>query len=115
MTDWELLENISSRLDKVDTRFDLIDKRFDSVDKRFDLVDKRFDLVDKRFNLVEGQLKENTDIIHALCHRTEEIDAKYDGLAVNVQKAFARIEAKIDILSHRISAADGEIQLLKAK
>ena len=34
----------------------------------------------KDMSEVKGQLKENTDLIKALMHRTEELDAKYDGL-----------------------------------
>lgn len=64
---------------------------------------------------LKEQLSETNGIVKALIHRTEELDAKYDCLLNTTasKEAIDRIETKIDILTHRILAQDGEIQLLK--
>ena len=68
---------------------------------------------------LQEQMKETNDLVRALLHRTEELDAKYDSLLHSVAtKDFVKdlmepIEIKIDVLSHRVLAQDGEIQLLK--
>jgi hypothetical protein len=79
------------------------------------LVLQELKQISTRLNNLEGQTKENTDYIKALMHCTEELDAKFDGLLSTTasKDAIERIETKIDILSHRILAQDGEIQLLK--
>lgn len=68
-----------------------------------------------RLENVEGQLMETNGILKALMHNTEELNAKYDGL-LNItasKESIDRLETKIDILTHRVLAQDGEIQLLK--
>jgi predicted nuclease with TOPRIM domain len=79
------------------------------------LVLNEFGQIREEMSAVRGQLDENTQFIKALIHRTEELEAKYEGLLhVTASKEIVeRIEIKIDILSHRILALDGEIQLLK--
>lgn len=73
------------------------------------------DRLETKVDAMDGQLRENTDYIKSLLHRTEELDAKFDGVLHNTasKDAVARVETKIDILSHRIIAQDGELQLLK--
>ncbi len=60
---------------------------------------------------IKIQLDENTRIAKALLHRTEELDAKFDGLllATATKESIARLEAKmaskedIDRLAHDVN------------
>lgn len=60
---------------------------------------------------VKSQLDENTRIINVLLHRTEELDAKFDGLLLTTatKESIARLEAKmatkedIDRLAHDVN------------
>lgn len=76
-------------------------------------------LVLEKLNNLDGQMKETNDFVRVLLHRTEELDAKYDSLLHTVAtKDFVKatiepLEIKIDVLTHRVLAQDGEIQLLK--
>lgn len=72
-------------------------------------------IVLEKLGALESQMQETNGFVKALMHRTEEIDAKYDALlnSTVTRDALARIETKVDILSHRVLAQDGEIQLLK--
>ncbi|MEN6566100.1 MAG: hypothetical protein ABFC57_07340 [Veillonellales bacterium] len=78
-------------------------------------INTRLNGLDNRLENVEGQLGETNGIVKALMHRTEELDAKFDGLlhTTATKDAVERVETKIDILTHRVIAQDGEIQLLK--
>lgn len=79
------------------------------------LVLEKLTSLDTRLGDVEGQLSETNEIVKALMHNTEELNAKYDGL-LNItasKESIDRLETKIDILTHRVLAQDGEIQLLK--
>lgn len=76
-----------------------------------------------------AQTQENTDMIKALLHRTEELDAKYDGFlhTTATKESVERLEAKIDkvlaaqltqgesinILAMRQLQAESEIAALK--
>ena len=93
----EKFEKIDQRFEKMDQRFEKMDQRFDQMDQRFDHMDQRFDQMDQRFDRLESQVQnntaaiealqgqtiENTDMIKALVHRVDELDAKFDGLLVN--------------------------------
>ena len=74
---------------------------------------------------VKGQLNENTQIIKALLHRTEELDAKFDGLLTTAvtKEAIANLatkedienmNAKIDTLNTRLFYQETELTKLKA-
>lgn len=69
----------------------------------------------KQEMVTKSDMAENTAILRALENRTDIISAEIEGLkhATVSKAAFDRVETKIDILSHRISAQDGEIRLLK--
>ena len=78
--------------------------------------------METRVDGIETQLKETNGFVQALIHRTDELDAKFDGLLTKtatvtaveeIKIVLARTEKKIDILSHRVAAQDGEIELLK--
>lgn len=79
------------------------------------LVLEKLTSLDTRLGNAEGQLSETNKIVKALMHNSEELNAKYDGL-LNItagKESIDRLETKIDILTHRVLAQDGEIQLLK--
>lgn len=85
--------------------------------------------LNRRLNNVEGQLGENSAYIKALLHRSEELDAKFDGLlnstatqeslAVlaskrDIAELDAKINVKFEILNDRIYNNETDIKLLKA-
>ena len=47
---------------------------------------------------MDGQLRENTDYIKSLLHRTEELDAKFDGILHTTasKDAIKALDTKID-------------------
>ena len=86
----ELVDFLGEKFEKIDQRFEKIDQRFDQMDQRFDQMDQRFDCLEFQvqnntaaIEALQGQTKENTDMIKALVHRVDELDAKFDGLLVN--------------------------------
>ena len=54
-----------------------------------------------RLDNLEGQVKENTDFIKAVLHRTDELDAKFDGLlhTTLTKDAICHLATKEDIVS----------------
>lgn len=67
-----------------------------------------------------AQTQENTDMIKALMHRTDEMEAKIDGLTVNMAKGFERVEQtqktqgeSINILAMRQLQTESEVAALK--
>jgi len=71
------------------------------------------------------QQNENTDYIKALLHRTEELDAKFDGLlhntvtkdalaALATKEDISKLDAKFDILNTRLFHQEAELYQLKA-
>lgn len=86
----ELVDFLGEKFEKIDQRFEKIDQRFDQMDQRFDQMDQRFDRLESQvqnntaaIEALQGQTIENTDMIKALVHRVDELDAKFDGLLVN--------------------------------
>lgn len=73
----EELKPINARLDRIETRLDRIEPRLDKIETRLD-------------NL-EGQVKENTNFISVLLHRTEEIDAQLHALSSTVDKLCGQV------------------------
>lgn len=71
---------------------------------------------------IEIQLTENTQIIKALMHRTEELDAKFGGLMHNTvtKEALDKLATKKDIavqfevINSRLFQNEVEVQRLKA-
>nr|WP_092074244.1 hypothetical protein [Dendrosporobacter quercicolus]NSL49145.1 hypothetical protein [Dendrosporobacter quercicolus DSM 1736]SDM85332.1 hypothetical protein SAMN04488502_10820 [Dendrosporobacter quercicolus] len=82
-----------------------------------------------RLTNVEGQIGENSAYIKAVLHRSEELDAKFDGLlnttatqeslAVlaskrDIAELDAKINVKFELLNARIFNNETDIKLLKA-
>ncbi|BBB91601.1 MAG TPA: hypothetical protein PKA28_13550 [Methylomusa anaerophila] len=99
------LDRMDTRLDSMDTRLDAVDNRLDSMDTRLDAIDSRLDTVDNRLDNLEGQQTENNRFIQVLLHRTEELDAKFDGLlhTTATKEALNRLEVKIDRIAGDVS------------
>jgi len=96
----ELRELNELNFARIDERFKRVDIRFDAVDTRFDAVDARFDAMESRLAAVERRLDARMDGIEA---RMDKIEARMGGfeeklaaLAIQMEKGFAGLEAKID-------------------
>ena len=103
----ELRELNELNFARIDERFKRVDIRFDAVDTRFDAVDARFDAMEGRLAAVERRLDARMDGIEArmgkIEARMDKIEARMDGfeaklaaLAIQMEKGFAGLEAKID-------------------
>lgn len=105
MTDRELLE--------------LLLKKFSGVEEQLSGIDKRLSNVESNMATkadIEQIIGEQQKDIKAMLELTnKKLDAKSDELLHNTaaKDSAERIETKIDILTHRVLAQDGEIQLLK--
>ena len=69
----------------------------------------------ERIDNLEGQTRENTDIIKAVQHNTEVLNAKVDGLTVNTanKESIANLDAKFDVLNNRLFQQEADLQRLK--
>ncbi|BBB92638.1 MAG TPA: hypothetical protein PKA28_03585 [Methylomusa anaerophila] len=66
------------------------------ITQRLDRMESDITDLKTTVNNIEGQQAENTQYIKALVHRTEELDAKFDGLLVSTatKENIARLEAQ---------------------
>ena len=79
----ELVDFLGEKFEKMDQRFDQMDQRFDQMDQGFDRLEFQVQNNTAAIEALQGQTTENTDMIKALVHRVDELDAKFDGLLVN--------------------------------
>lgn len=88
-------------------------------------INQRLNSLETKVDNIEGQQNENSEILRALLHRTEEIDAKMDGLAINTasKEALTGLASKEDIadindhlkaLNERLFHQEAAISHLKA-
>ncbi|MDF2500968.1 MAG: hypothetical protein K0Q77_1682 [Anaerosporomusa subterranea] len=74
---------------------------------------------------VKGQLDENTQFIKILLHRTEELDAKFDGLLhttvtkdtlanLATKEDIAALDSKFEVLNSRLFRQEAELVRIKA-
>lgn len=70
---------------------------FEGQDKLFEVQNQMLNRLDN----IEGQVKESNGFIQALLHRTDELDAKFDGLlhATLTKDAISHLATKEDISS----------------
>lgn len=77
-----------------------------------------------RLDNLEGQMQENTDFVKALLHRTDELDAKFDGLLhatltkdaishLATKEDIASLDVKIEALNVRLFHQEAELCRLK--
>ncbi len=116
------MASLDARMGKLEMRMDGLELRMSNLEMRMDGLETRMSSLETRVDGIETQLKETNGFVQALIHRTDELDAKFDGLLTKtatvaaveeIKIVSARMEKKIDILSHRVAAQDGEIELLK--
>ena len=93
---------------------------FTTVDQ---LAEGQKQILDRLDNL-EGQVRENTDFIKAVLHRTDELDAKFDGLLhttltkdaishLATKDDVASLDVKIEALNVRLFHQEAELCRLK--
>ena len=105
----EKLGGFETRFDNLETRFDNLEKRFDNLETRFDNLEVRMGKVETRLDNLEEQMSETNGLVKALMHRTEELDAKFDGLLLNTasKDAVERIEETVNRIA-AIQTTQGE-------
>ncbi len=108
--------NLESRFDNLEGRFDTLEGRFDALEDRFTTLEGRFDTIEGRFDNLEGQVRENTDLLKAIQHNTEVLNAKVEALTLTTasKDSAARLDAKFEVLNARLFQQEVEIHQLKA-
>ena len=103
------LDRVEERLDKVEERLGSLEARMDKVETRLDGLDLQMGKVETRLGNLEEQMSETNGIVKALMHRTEELDAKFDGLLLKTasKEAVERIEETVNRIA-AIQATQGE-------
>jgi len=63
---------------------------------------------------IKGQLNENTEMIKALVHWTEELDAKYENLlhSTATKDSIVNLDSKFDLLNDRLFQQEAKILTL---
>ena len=107
---------LEGRFDNLEGRFDTLEGRFDALEDRFTTLEGRFDTIEVRFDTLEGQVRENTDLLKAIQHNTEVLNAKVEALTLTTasKDAVARLDAKFEVLNARLFQQEVEIHQLKA-
>lgn len=109
MSNEEFQRLVLEKLGVFDTRFDNLEKRFDNMEARFDNLEARMSKVETRLDNLEEQMSETNGLVKALMHRTEELDAKFDGLLLNTasKEAVECIEETVNRIA-AIQTTQGE-------
>ena len=109
-------DTLEGRFDNLEGRFDTLEGRFDALEDRFTTLEGRFDTIEGRFDNLEGQVRENTDLLKAIQHNTEVLNAKLEALTLTTasKDAVARLDAKFEVLNARLFQQEVEIHQLKA-
>ena len=109
MSNEEFQRLVLEKLGGFETRFDNLEKRFDNLETRFDNLEVRMGKVETRLDNLEEQMSETNGLVKALMHRTEELDAKFDGLLLKTasKDAVERIEETVNRIA-AIQTTQGE-------
>ena len=101
-------DKLENRVGNLESRFDTLEGRFDALEGRFDNLEGRFDTLEGRFDNLEGQVRENTDLLKAIQHNTEVLNAKVEALTLTTasKDAVARLDAKFEVLNARLFQQD---------
>ncbi len=69
----------------------------------------------QRLENLEGQVKENNSFIQALIHRTDELEAKFDGLlhTTATKDSITTLNSKFDLLNDRLFQQETELRTLR--
>ena len=92
---------------------------------RVEKIDDNVAGVKQKVDDIKGQQDEDTRLISALMHRTEKLDAKFDGLLHNTltkdaiadlatKEDIASLDAKFEVLNSRIFHQEAELFRIKA-
>jgi len=78
-------------------------------------TNQRLENIEGRIDNLEGQVKENNDFIQALIHRTDELEAKFDGLlhTTATKDSIITLNSKFDVLNDRLFQQETELRTLK--
>lgn len=123
----QILKEILTEIKGINKRLETLEEGQKQLFEGQTSIVQRLDKLDNRVDNLEGQMIETNGIVKALRHNQEEMNAELHNLGHDVNQLngraarieetqkenFERIETKVDILTHRVMANDGEIQLLK--
>jgi predicted nuclease with TOPRIM domain len=115
----ESYNKLADGQNRIIERLDNIEGRLGNVEGRLENVEGCLGNVEGRLGNVEGQVKENNGFIQALIHRTDELDAKFDGLlcttATKDSITTLKNDLKADILTlnERLFRQESEMTSLK--
>ncbi|EAX46343.1 conserved hypothetical protein [Thermosinus carboxydivorans Nor1] len=82
------------------------------------LVLEQLSKINARLDNIEGQVKENTDFIGVLLHRTEEMDAQLHALSSTVDKLCGQVnnlENKVNNLENKVNNLEVQFNALHAQ
>lgn len=94
----ELLKEVLSEVKGLKTEVGGLKAEVQGISSRMDKLETKFDSLETKVDTMDGQLRENTDYIKSLLHRTEELDAKFDGILHTTasKDAIKALDTKID-------------------
>ncbi len=74
------------------------------INYRLDSIKGCLGNLESRLGNLEGQVKENNSFIQALIHRTDELEAKLDGLlhTTATKDSISILNSKFDVLNDRL-------------
>lgn len=92
---------------------------------RVEKIDNNLSRLTEKVDIIKEQQDENTLLIGALMHRTEELDDKFDGLLHNTltkdaiadlasKDDIASLDAKFEVLNSRLFHQEAELFRIKA-
>ena len=92
---------------------------------RLDKLEGKVDNIEGDVTAIKGQQSENSNYIQALLHRSEELDAKFDGLLHNTPSKdalallaskddIANLDSKFEVLNARLFHQEAELYKIKA-
>lgn len=118
----EEIKPVTQRLDSMDSRLDNMDSRLDNMDSRLNNIDSRLDRIESDM-ASERQQIELSQIVHALRHNSEEVNAQLHNLghSLNVltgkaatKEDVSELNAKFEVLNSRLFQQEAAIHQLKA-
>ncbi len=93
-------------------RLDRVEDRLDKLEGRLDLVEGRLDKIDGRLEIVEGRVGNNSEVVQALLHRTEELNAQVHSGGYNLAEltgAVNQIKDRMDSLERKATRIDANV------
>ena len=89
------------------------------------MIQEELKPIKEEITAIKGQQSENSNYIQALLHRSEELDAKFDGLLHNTPSKdalamlaskddIANLDSKFEVLNARLFHQEAELYKIKA-